>query len=89
MSAMVAWWSRGCGISPSEQVREGQASNMVAMMVRANQLEIDNETGTSYWDCFKGTDLCRTEIACIGWAAQVLSGSSFANMPTYYFTQTG
>lgn len=64
-------------------------ANTVAMMVRTNQLEIDNETGSSYWDCFKGTDLRRTEIACIGWAGQILSGSSFANMPTYYFEQAG
>ncbi|TXT07411.1 hypothetical protein VHUM_03131 [Vanrija humicola] len=61
----------------------------VAMMVRTNQLEINNETGTSYFDCFKGVDLRRTEIACIGWAAQVLSGSSFANQPTFYFEQAG
>jgi len=72
--------------SKSEKLNPAQT---VAMMVRTNQLEIDNETGTSYWDCFKGTDLRRTEIACIGWAAQVLSGSSFANMPTYYFEQAG
>lgn len=44
--------------------------------------ELMGRTGTSYFDCFKGVDRRRTEIACIAWAAQILSGSSFANMPT-------
>ncbi|WOO80240.1 Maltose permease MAL31 [Vanrija pseudolonga] len=73
----------------SSKTNKVDPAKTVAMMVRTNQLEIDNETGSSYLDCFKGVDLRRTEIACIGWAAQVLSGSSFANMPTYYFEQAG
>ncbi|BEI85680.1 hypothetical protein CcaverHIS002_0510810 [Cutaneotrichosporon cavernicola] len=64
-------------------------ANTVAMMVRTNQFEIDTETGSSYIDCLRGVDRRRTEIACIAWAAQILSGSSFANMPTYYFQQAG
>lgn len=72
--------------SPSAKVPPAAA---VAAMVRTNQFEIDNEVGTSYLDCFRGVDRRRTEIACIAWAAQILSGSSFANMPTYYFQQAG
>lgn len=63
--------------------------NTVAMMVRTNQLEIDNKVGGSYWDCFKGVDLRRTEIACVAWAAQQLAGSSFAGSPVYFFQQAG
>ncbi|OWZ28479.1 MFS transporter, SP family, general alpha glucoside:H+ symporter [Cryptococcus neoformans Tu259-1] len=61
----------------------------VAMMIRTNQIELANQTGSSYLDCFKGSDLRRTEIACLGWAAQILAGSSFANSPTYFFQQAG
>ncbi|OCF39724.1 MFS transporter, SP family, general alpha glucoside:H+ symporter [Kwoniella heveanensis CBS 569] len=61
----------------------------VAMMIRTNQHEMEIQPNTSYLDCFKGSDLRRTEIACLGWAAQILSGSSFANSPTYFFQQAG
>ncbi|OXG71395.1 MFS transporter, SP family, general alpha glucoside:H+ symporter [Cryptococcus neoformans var. grubii Br795] len=50
---------------------------------------MDNKPGTSYLDCFKGTNLRRTEIACFVWAAQILSGTSFANQPVYFFQQAG
>lgn len=56
-------------------------------MVRTNQHELDNQPGCSYIECFKGSDLRRTEIACVGWMIQVLSGSSFGNQGTYFFEQ--
>jgi SP family general alpha glucoside:H+ symporter-like MFS transporter len=59
----------------------------VAMMVRTNQHELENQPGVSFFDCFKGSDLRRTEIAVVGWAVQVLSGSSFGNQGTYFFQQ--
>lgn len=61
----------------------------VAMMVRTNQLEIDNETGSTYIDCFKGVDLRRTEIACIAWVCQQLCGMVFCGSPVYFFEQAG
>jgi len=45
--------------------------------------------GTSYWDCFKGFELRRTEIACICFAGQVLSGSTFAYNASYFFQTVG
>jgi hypothetical protein len=36
------------------------------------------ESGSSYIDCFRGIDLRRTEIVCMTFAGQVLSGSTFA-----------
>lgn len=38
------------------------------MMEHTNALEKAVSAGTSYWDCFKRTDLRRTEIVCIVWA---------------------
>ncbi|CAK9783938.1 unnamed protein product [Cutaneotrichosporon oleaginosum] len=61
----------------------------VAMMVRTNQMEIDNETGSTYIDCFKGVDLRRTEIACVVWICQQLCGMVFCGSPTYFFLQAG
>lgn len=40
-------------------------------------------------DCFKGTDLRRTEIICMVWAIQNLSGNSFSNYSTYFLVQAG
>jgi len=46
----------------------------VAMMVRTNEHEKSVSEGASYIDCFRGTDLRRTEIACVAWSSQCLAG---------------
>jgi SP family general alpha glucoside:H+ symporter-like MFS transporter len=65
------------------------ADNTVAMMIHTNELEKEMSSGTSYLDCFKGTDLRRTEISCVTWAIQNLCGSAFMNNSTYFFIQAG
>ena len=47
------------------------------------------ESGSSYLDLFRGVDLRRTEIVCLTFAGQVLSGSTFAYGPTYFIEQAG
>lgn len=47
------------------------ADETVAMMVHTTALEEKITAGSSYLDCFKGTDLRRTEIVCMVWAIQV------------------
>ena len=49
----------------------------VAMMEHTNELEKEITAGVSYWDCFKGSNLRRTEIVCMVWLCQNLCGSSF------------
>ncbi|KAE8151303.1 general substrate transporter [Aspergillus avenaceus] len=61
----------------------------VAMMVHTTALEAKITQGSSYLDCFRGTDLRRTEIVCMVWAIQNLSGNSFSNYSTYFLTQAG
>jgi len=61
----------------------------LAIIVHTNQLEEELAVGTSYWDCFRGFERRRTEIACLAFAGQVLSGSSFAYNSTYFFAQVG
>jgi SP family general alpha glucoside:H+ symporter-like MFS transporter len=61
----------------------------LATIVHTNNLEKELSTGTSYWDCFKGVERRRTEIACVCFAGQVLSGSTFAYNSTYFFQQVG
>lgn len=61
----------------------------LAEIVHTNNTEIELSAGTSYWDCFKGTERWRTEIACLAFGGQVLSGSTFAHNSTYFFSQVG
>ncbi|KAK7959557.1 general substrate transporter [Apiospora aurea] len=65
------------------------ADETVAMMVHTTALEAKITKGASYLDCFKGTDLRRTEIVCMAWAIQNLSGNSFSNYSTYFLEQAG
>lgn len=67
----------------------------VAMMHQTHLLEqqqqkhIAGSSSSSYADCFRGTDLRRTEITCAVWAIQNLSGSGFMGYSTYFFQQAG
>jgi SP family general alpha glucoside:H+ symporter-like MFS transporter len=65
------------------------ANQIVALMVRTNELEEKMDISDSWWDCFKKSDLRRTEISCVCFAGQVLSGGPFAYNPTYFFEQAG
>lgn len=70
-------------------VTDQEASGTLALMVHTVKIENEVTAGSSYLDCFRGVDLRRTEIACIAFAGQILSGSTFAYSPTYFFTQAG
>ncbi|OXV11875.1 hypothetical protein Egran_00365 [Elaphomyces granulatus] len=65
------------------------ADETLVMMVHTTALEKKITQGASYWDCFKGADLRRTEIVCMVWAIQNLSGDSFSNYSTYFLEQAG
>ncbi|KAI1389307.1 putative MFS alpha-glucoside transporter [Hypoxylon trugodes] len=65
------------------------ADETVAMMVHTSALEQKITKGASYLDCFKGIDRRRTEIVCMCWAIQNLSGNSFSNYSTYFLQQAG
>ncbi|KAL1962672.1 hypothetical protein VTN77DRAFT_9306 [Rasamsonia byssochlamydoides] len=68
---------------------EEQINGQLAMLVHTAKIEAQIEKGTSYWDCFRGIDLRRTEICCMAFAGQILSGSTFAYSPSYFFTTAG
>ena len=44
------------------------ADETIAMMIHTNALEESISHGATYLDCFRGTDLRRTEIVCMVWA---------------------
>lgn len=65
------------------------ADETIAMMVHTTALEEKITSGASYLDCFRGTDLRRTEIVCAAWAIQNLSGNAFSGYSTYFLQQAG
>jgi MFS transporter, SP family, general alpha glucoside:H+ symporter len=65
------------------------AKKTLAGIIYTNNLEEELSVGTSYWDCFKGFELRRTEIAIMCFAGQILSGLNFAYNSTYFFEQVG
>ena len=46
----------------------------LAMIQHTINLERQLKLGGSYSDCFKGSNLRRTEIACVTWSAQAWTG---------------
>ncbi|KAM5353679.1 hypothetical protein ACJ41O_000329 [Fusarium nematophilum] len=68
---------------------EEELRDTLGLIVYTNDLEEQLSVGTSYKDCFKGFELRRTEIACVVFAGQILSGLNFAYNSTYFFQQIG
>jgi SP family general alpha glucoside:H+ symporter-like MFS transporter len=65
------------------------ASETVAMMEHTNEVEKYLNPNTSFVDCFKGTDLRRTEIAAMVWVSQSVCGSALTGFAAYFFEQAG
>lgn len=57
----------------------------VAMMLHTDNFEKEQESGTAIIDCFKGSNLRRTEIACAVYAMQPMTGGG--QIPSSYFFQ--
>ncbi|QGI97667.1 hypothetical protein CEK26_010736 [Fusarium fujikuroi] len=62
---------------------------VVSMMKHTIETEQELEAGTSYWDCFKGANLRRTEISCVAFMCQQFDGTAITGNAVYFFTQAG
>ncbi|KXJ91666.1 general alpha-glucoside permease [Microdochium bolleyi] len=76
-------------LTNNQTLPEFSSNDAVAMMIHTNAIEKAAAEGTSYTDCFKGTDLRRTEIVCVVWAIQTLCGSTFMGASSYFYQQAG
>ncbi|WYZ44713.1 hypothetical protein EsH8_VIII_000029 [Colletotrichum jinshuiense] len=61
----------------------------IEMMRLTNQFEIEVSSGSHYWDCFRGTDLRRTEIACMVWLTQSFCGVPFMGYGVQFMINAG
>ncbi|EIN04153.1 maltose permease [Punctularia strigosozonata HHB-11173 SS5] len=66
-----------------------QAKSTVAMMVHTNELEKQAAAGTTYFDCFKGTDRRRTEVVMMVFAMQLLSGENLIGQGVQFLQTAG
>jgi MFS transporter, SP family, general alpha glucoside:H+ symporter len=73
----------------TRETTEKQLDDALALMVRTNELEHELQSGTTFFDCFKGVDLRRTEIAVMAYLIQYLSGNGLSGYSTYFFEQAG
>lgn len=67
----------------------GIARKSVALMVHTNALELELASDASFAACFTGTDLRRTEIACVSYAGQMLCGCVLSWSTVFFFVQAG
>ena len=65
------------------------ADQSIAAMKHTNEVEKYLGNGLGFLDCFKGTDLRRTEIACMVWVCQTFGGGTLTGFATYFYVQAG
>ncbi|KAL7424946.1 hypothetical protein Q5752_000633 [Cryptotrichosporon argae] len=76
-------------LTNAEYLGEADAKNTVAMMVHTNEIERQIQEGTSYLECFRGTDRRRTEIVCMTFAMQLLSGENLIGQGVQFLETAG
>ncbi|KAI5464959.1 general substrate transporter [Mariannaea sp. PMI_226] len=73
----------------SSAVSEHEVDTTISMISHTNELEKQIREGTTYADCFRGTNLRRTMIASFVWVAQVSCGIWFGGNVIYFLEQAG
>ena len=63
--------------------------NAVALMVHTDKLEQEERAGATYWDALRGTNLRRTEIACMAFMSHITNGGALCYSGSYFFQQVG
>jgi SP family general alpha glucoside:H+ symporter-like MFS transporter len=73
----------------SSKSNQDNARDAVALMVETTKLEETLTAEARYIDCFRGSNLWRTEIGCVAWLSQVLVGFAITSYAAYFFEQAG
>jgi SP family general alpha glucoside:H+ symporter-like MFS transporter len=72
-----------------EVISDQDCKNTVAMMIHTTELEKQVTAGASYIDCFRKTDLRRTEIVMMVFAMQLLSGENLIGQGVQFLEDAG
>ncbi|CZS94005.1 related to transporter (major facilitator superfamily) [Rhynchosporium agropyri] len=65
------------------------ADGIILLLKETNEIEKARSEGTSFFDCFRGMNLRRTEIACGAWMAQSLCGSVLIGLSVLFYQSAG
>ncbi|KAI0968024.1 general alpha-glucoside permease [Xylaria arbuscula] len=76
-------------LARSSGFSQREADAAMALMIYTDEMEKQVSAGTTYVDCFKGINLRRTEIVCMTWLAQTLSGTALGGLSTFFYQQAG
>ncbi|KAF3759898.1 putative MFS alpha-glucoside transporter [Cryphonectria parasitica EP155] len=69
--------------------RDQQVESSLAYIVYTTELEKRETEDARFVDCFKGTNLRRTEINCVVWAAQILCGNAILGFSVEFLEAAG
>ncbi|GAM85461.1 hypothetical protein ANO11243_034680 [Dothideomycetidae sp. 11243] len=69
--------------------RAAQVDATLAYITYTTELEKAETADASFADCFRGTNLRRTEINCVVWAAQILCGNAILGYSVVFLEAAG
>ncbi|KFY32056.1 hypothetical protein V493_00555 [Pseudogymnoascus sp. VKM F-4281 (FW-2241)] len=69
--------------------REREVTAALAYIRHTTALEKAETGDASFWECFQGTNLRRTEINCVVWAAQILCGNAILGYSVVFLRSAG
>ncbi|OJJ42780.1 hypothetical protein ASPZODRAFT_155048 [Penicilliopsis zonata CBS 506.65] len=69
--------------------REREVEASLAYIQHTTKLEQAETAGASFLECFQGTNLRRTEINCVVWAAQILCGNALLGYSVEFLEAAG
>ncbi|KAK1926007.1 general substrate transporter [Papiliotrema laurentii] len=73
----------------SKEASEKEIDAVLALIQHTTELEKAETSGATYLDCFRGTNLRRTEINCVIWAAQILCGNAILGYSIVFLQAAG
>ncbi len=73
----------------SREDHEKYIDNSLSMIVITTDLEEKECKGATYYDCFKGINLRRTEITSCVWIIQQMCGGNLMGYSNYFYVQAG
>ncbi|KAI2642350.1 general alpha-glucoside permease [Xylaria nigripes] len=76
-------------LARSSGFSQREADAALALMIYTDEMERQVAGGTTYADCFKGVNLRRTEVVCMTWLAQTLSGTALGGLSAFFYQQAG
>lgn len=71
---------------PNKEIMAEAMVDKIHMTIREEEAE---QSGISYFDAFKKSNLRRTRVTCFTWLIQNITGSAFMGFSTYFYEQAG